>query len=243
MWDWMNDYGAALSALAAIGTAVIAVFTLLRAVRDSRDRTRPYMVAELRLAKDSGTAIDFVIRNAGVSLARNVKVSFTPEIEVPEEGGPYVTPLVVERYRSSIPCVAPGQEFRNVWWAGRMGRGNDLENGEPTPDEFTVDITYVGARKRQEYAEKFPLSVKNMLATTESISSTSFKGRLKTIDASLKTVGDSLRGVDRSLNTTARALQQREEPDKDDQKASLRRAKSVLLGQEAVAPAAGDTEG
>lgn len=86
MWEWLKLNGAGLSALAAVVTAAIAVVALGHTASDSRDRSRPMMVAEFQLAVNNGAAIDLVVRNAGPSIARDVTVTFDPRLVVPDDG-------------------------------------------------------------------------------------------------------------------------------------------------------------
>ena len=61
-WQWLVNNGNGLAALAAVDTAAIAIIALRSTAADSRDRSRPYVLAELSLATDSDTSIDIVIR-------------------------------------------------------------------------------------------------------------------------------------------------------------------------------------
>ncbi len=187
VWQWLIDSGDALAGLAAVGTGVIAVIALRSTALDSRERSRPTMLAELRLALESDTTLDLVVRNAGPSAAHDVSVSFLPALTEPASGGPYVIGTLIRRYAKPIPVIAPGQELRNIWWTGHVTpeSGSKLVNAEPTPDEVTILIRYRG-RSGRRYEDRYDLVVDTMLATTHSVSSTSLKGRLKTIDASLK---------------------------------------------------------
>lgn len=191
-WQWLVNNGSGLAALAAVGTAAIAIIALRSTAADSRDRSRPYVLAELSLATDSDTTIDIVIRNAGLSVARNVHVRFDPVLVVPGDGRRYVTEYTVRRYAKPIPTLAPGQRLSNIWWSGHMAPGGtSLISEEPTPEECTVTIEYWDDRRRR-YHDDFPLVVDTMLTTTYSVSSTSIKGRMKSIDESLEKVAGSL---------------------------------------------------
>lgn len=194
MWEWLNVNGTGMSALAAVVTAMIAVLALGQTARDSRERSRPMMVAEFQLAANNDSAVDFVVRNAGPSIAHNVSVTFTPALVVPDDGDRYVTPSLIRRYESAIDTFAPGQEFRNVWWSGRDKGGPDLQNHEPTPDDVEVTITY-GGIGQQVYRESFRLHVNSILMTTRSTSSTSVPGRLAGIHTSLAAIATASKQI------------------------------------------------
>ena len=65
--DWGAEYWAAVGGLSAAITGLVAIWALLHAARDSRDRSRPVMVAEYRIPPYSTFALLFVVRNAGAS--------------------------------------------------------------------------------------------------------------------------------------------------------------------------------
>lgn len=111
IWRWINESGAGLSGMAAIVTAAIAVIALRQTSQDSRDRSRPVVIAEFQQARDSTSAIDLVVRNFGASVARDLEVSFEPQLAVPDTGGPFVTPFLIKRYADPIPVIAPGQDL------------------------------------------------------------------------------------------------------------------------------------
>jgi len=194
-WQWISDSNGALTALATIATALFAVWAVVNAGRDSRDRSRPLVIAEFGLAHDSDTSVDLIVRNAGSSMARNIVVTFDPALEVPPGFGPNVTATLIRRYKDPLSGAAPGQSFRNVWWSGHMVDGeSDLQNGEPTPDRVSVSVEYRDDRRRK-YSDAFVLDVRVLLAETYSVSSASFKGRVKTIDASLRDITRALKTV------------------------------------------------
>jgi len=194
-WQWVQDFSGAVTALAAIATAAFAVWAIFNGGRDSRDRTRPMVIAEFTFARDSDTTVDLVIRNAGVSMARQLSVTFDPRLVLPPGSDRRITNHLIRRYESTLSGLAPGQQLRNIWWAGGMVAGsNDLQNSEPTPDQVTVSVAYSDDRNRA-YTDSFSLDVRDLLRETYSVSSTSIKGRLETINASLKTTGKALETI------------------------------------------------
>ena len=75
---------------------------------------RPIHLATPFREPESDTVLDFVIRNADASMARDVLVTFHPPLTVPPDFGPNVTEHVISRYGQALPCLAPGQALRNV---------------------------------------------------------------------------------------------------------------------------------
>jgi hypothetical protein len=198
MWDWINDYGAGIGAIATIATAIIAIIAVLATSSDSRARSQPMVAAEFRTAPDSDTTIEFVITNLGPTQARDVVVSFDPPIVIPEGAEAHSAPYLLKRYARPIPVLNPGQLLSNTWYSARDLGGADLENSEPTPDNVRVSVSYRGLGVRR-IRDSFDLTVEIVALTTFSVSSTSYRGRLKTIDASLKKIGEHLSVIAKKL--------------------------------------------
>ena len=190
VWQWINDNGTGLGAMAAVITAVIAGGALRATANDSRDRSRPMVVAEFLPAEHSDSTIDFRIRNYGQSVAHDVLVAFDPEI--PDTTDPTsLTPFLKRRYAKTIQHLSPGQELRNIWWSGEAHATGELVNSEPTPDEVRVTVRYRGG-KRSKYEDHYDLTIESVTLTTFSTSSASVPGRLKSFDKNLVSISRSL---------------------------------------------------
>jgi len=190
---WFDQHGGGVSAIAAVVTGVIAIVTIIRTGSDSRRRSQPTIIAEVRPAKDSDTVIDFVIRNSGPTVARDLHVTFEPKIVIPEDRKheSLATPALIRRYSRAIPTVAPGQELSNTYWIGVNGGGNKRVNGEPTPERVTVSVKYHGVGRRW-LKESFVIDLDIITLTTWSESSDSMKNRMKSIAASLQNIAKSM---------------------------------------------------
>src|SRR5699024_78671 len=127
---------AAVSAAAAIITGLVAALTLLRAARDSRDRTRPVVLAEYRVPPYSHQTLQLVIRNAGPSPARDLKVELVG-VEHSDKPGQVLREFILRRYEHPIPMLGPGQELVNAVVC-------DLEAPDESdlPHEFTIKVEY-----------------------------------------------------------------------------------------------------
>ena len=156
---WITAIVATVGVLVALGTAITGLRTLRQLRTDSRERSRPMMAAELRKPPYTRGIQDLVIRNYGHSIARNVAVTFDPPIPDPPQGqaAQSVTPFLKRRYAEPIPVLTPGMELTNIWFCGEAS-GNTFVNSEPTPDRFTVTITYSGP-DGTPYEDQFPLDV------------------------------------------------------------------------------------
>lgn len=127
--------GTLAMAVAVIVTAVVAKGTLRAAREDSRARTRPVIVCELRRELLSQGTVLLVVRNLGASVATGVKISFDPPPPVDFEGQPDLDMFkwIYQRYASPVTTWAPGRTVSNVIRAGH----DDLA-------PLTVNVEYRG---------------------------------------------------------------------------------------------------
>ncbi|KXO87848.1 hypothetical protein AXK56_15855 [Tsukamurella pulmonis] len=154
-WAAVAALGGVAAAVAAIVTATIAAKTLSAMRQDSLDRSRPVMIAELRPGVLTRNA-ELHITNQGLSVARNVEVTFAPPIAPHCPGKElseceHIVHFIAERYARPIPVIAPGADLDNLY--------QDAEdNDEPVPDNFFVTLKYEDDRER-EYGDTFELSM------------------------------------------------------------------------------------
>lgn len=192
----MDTVWAAIGALATLAAAVVAVVTLVALKQDSRDRTRPVMVAMFKhaiLTKD----YEFHVVNVGQSVARDVRVAFSPALPVlpddPDGSEPEVERFTVRslerRYAREIGTMAPGLVFDNLY--------KDPRNSSDglAPDDLTVTITYRDDRGRR-YSDSYELSIDAMKHQTGSYPSTSSETGKQ--DRMLKAVEYIARGIGRA---------------------------------------------
>lgn len=159
---------AGVSAMASVLTAAIAAGSLTGSRRDSRDRSRPIVVARLRKGPSTSHGVTYlVVSNLGASVARQVQVTFDPELpeyeKAPDGKAGVVAPFLRRRYESPITVLAPTQSLANIYYySGMTGR-----NLEDVPDEFTVRVSYLDDRRRK-YEDAFPLRVQDVNLETQS---------------------------------------------------------------------------
>jgi hypothetical protein len=192
--DQISAFWDGVSGVATASAAVVAILSLLALRRDSADRSRPQMSADLRpVALSRGTS-ELVIENVGQSVAKNVQVTFEPPL--PDLKGPEaankVTPFLRRRYEHAIPTIPPGRQLYNVYSVGVPGSGNNLVNDEPTPQDVTVTISYENARGKR-FVDSYELSLRPLQNETESSpSNTDEKGMQRRHIKALETIARAL---------------------------------------------------
>jgi hypothetical protein len=183
-WDWADvDWNAvdwtAVGGIAAAATALVAIGALLAASRDSRERTRPVVVAEYRVPPFGFKTLELVVRNVGASTARNIRVTFDPPL--PDTGrNNSLTPFVIRRYAQPITVLGPGQELTNA-----VHVDEDDPSDTDVPDDMTVRVEY-DRRWWRKYKDTFRLQTSVYITHTYTTSSDSPEGRLKEIRDQLK---------------------------------------------------------
>jgi hypothetical protein len=198
---WVGASAAVAAGVAAWFAAIVARSTLNQIKRDSGERSRPQVAAELRDVPYSKGMQILVVRNFGPTIARNVSVKFTPEIPDPDPSTQSVTPFLKRRYSQPIPTLTPGMELDNLWYVGELGPDNRFVNSEPTPDQAVVEITYEDGQGRR-FTESFPIDVGIIRGRTYTEGSYSPTQQVKTALKHIK----SLDGSAKDLAHSARLL-------------------------------------
>lgn len=178
LWSWLNANGGTITTLATVITALVAIGALLAAAHDSRERSRPYLTAELFPAPKSGASIGFRVFNYGTTVARDVHVRFEPPLTATAEDDP--ARHIRLRYERPIPHLNPGQSLGNSWQTfAAAGKTSSV------PDECTVTISYKGTGRRT-HTDVYELRIDAISNETESTSSDSEIGAIRRIAKALE---------------------------------------------------------
>jgi hypothetical protein len=135
-WAEPQTTWSAMASLATVAAAVVGIWTLVSLRQDSRDRTRPVMIAERRPNVLSDIA-ELIVRNVGQSVAKNVTFKFDPELPVLEgaEAVGKTTPFLRRRYSRTFPTFGGAQQFAPVPDAAGTPGGITLAEAHPVhPD-------------------------------------------------------------------------------------------------------------
>lgn len=183
-----------VAGMSAAITSAIAIVTLLFAGRDSRERTRPVVLVEYRILPHASKSLQLVVRNAGVSIARDLKVSFDPPLERREEDD-LIRTSIIDRYAAGIPALGPGQELTNiVSFYGLPEDSGDL------PKIVTAIVEYRNGRTRW-YTDRFILAVEVYMHHTYETNSASLDGQVAAMQKSVKEIARSLKAIQRSVRS------------------------------------------
>ncbi|WP_142926665.1 hypothetical protein [Mycobacterium marinum] len=159
-WAAPTTTWTAMGSIATVAAAFAAIWTLFALKQDSRDRTRPVMIAEIRPAVLSEVA-ELIVRNVGPSVAKNVTFAFHPELPKLEgiDAAGKLTPYLQRRYSRTMPTFGPGMIIHDVYQTNPPY--------EPVPDDFTLKIDYYDTHGRR-YSDSYELTVKALRDHTRS---------------------------------------------------------------------------
>lgn len=154
----ISALAAAASALLTLLAVAVAVRTLNASRDDSRERSRAFVVPELRRELLSQGTINMRIRNVGPTSARDVEVQFDPPppAELEELPDDNMWKWVYRAYAKKIDTWPPGWTLSNVVRAGH----DDIS-------EFSVTVSYSGI-DGTKYRDTFRLDPEPLLRSTAS---------------------------------------------------------------------------
>lgn len=157
-WVAVAAIAGAVTASAVVVTAFIAARTLKATRDDSRARTRPIIVAELRRELLSPGTTLLVLRNLGASVATNVTVAFNPGPPPDVDSLPDTDmwKWIYHRFAKPITTWAPGWTLSNAIRAGH----------DPLPP-VVVTVSYTGP-DGTKYHDRYDLHPDHMLKETSS---------------------------------------------------------------------------
>ncbi|MBC7302706.1 MAG: hypothetical protein H5T78_17395 [Nocardia sp.] len=159
-WAAPSTIWAGLGSAATLATAAIAIGTLLALKQDSRDRSRPMMMAQLQPAVLNVEHSELRVTNAGPSVAKNVRAEFDPALPVLDEAthADRNAFYLQRRYSKVIPTITPGMVLWNLYRKAE-------EPEEPLPSSFGITFTYEDMHGRT-YVDRYDLTLETLMDET-----------------------------------------------------------------------------
>jgi hypothetical protein len=116
MWDWIRFWEftqadwAGLTFLALLGAAGLAFWQVSEAKRLREAQARPFVVVDFVVER--GSEIYIVVSNIGETMARDVGLTFDPELTSSLDSHPNITPpRELKPLRERIPSLPPGKQI------------------------------------------------------------------------------------------------------------------------------------
>ncbi|MGA7088954.1 MAG: hypothetical protein WB116_11895 [Candidatus Dormiibacterota bacterium] len=140
-----------------LAVAALFAWNQLREMREARvAQTRPYVITYIHPNPSAHTIIDFVIANVRKTVARDIKLTFAPELS--ESSGPAASFSGAHwaAFDSGLPTLAPGQQL-SCLWANSL---KVLAKDGVAPKQHRVTITYSGdIPAGSNYSDEYVLDV------------------------------------------------------------------------------------
>lgn len=204
---WLDSTAwTAITAIATTALVLVGGLTIISAGIDSRAKSRPYVVPELRLAQHA-ERLRLVITNYGASAARNVRITLPKvflELEDDKEyegNTAWAMQLLKQKYAHTLPIIGPGQSESNIW----IFRTEVIAQGEDSEDPVIAPATkekiiisydrmgWVAKLFRLRYTESFDLDY--TVRTLDTVSTSSLD-----LDQQMKKVIGELGGIKKAIS-------------------------------------------
>ncbi|MEU7051494.1 hypothetical protein [Streptomyces eurythermus] len=149
------DYGdvpgwiSAISSALTLMVAVIAAVAAFRQVREARtlrlEQAQPFVVLDIETSGTGHPHTDLVIRNIGQTLAYDVRLKFSPELQSTMDEDNTLGPLAdASIFKRGIPSMPPGREYRMLFEDMPARYESDLTR------QYDLEISYFNSRGEQE---------------------------------------------------------------------------------------------
>lgn len=143
---WSPADWSAAAAWVTVLIALVAAFLAFRQVGEARRlreaQAQPYVVAYMEPSAVQPQIINFVVKNFGSTVARNVRLVTSPSLQRSVGGAVEDVELFAE-----LPTLVPGQSWQTMWDFGPERAQSDL----PKRHEVSVDANdYRGRPLRKE---------------------------------------------------------------------------------------------
>lgn len=145
---------------AAVAGAINTAVTLRRAANNLREQLRPVVVVELRKHPYAKGVQEIVVSNFGQTPARDLRVSFHPEIKDPDpesKDATSGTAALVRRFGRTISVLAPRAQLEQIYYDIELVRGGGTFM-DATPELAVASVRYFGS-DGHVYEDDFELDV------------------------------------------------------------------------------------
>lgn len=153
-WTAVGTVGTAIVAMLA---AVFAGWQVWEIRRTRQEESRPFVIADIQSSAAWNNLFNLVIENAGATVARDVRVSFTPPLqssiaEVDLES----TVLLTE----GIPMLPPGRQVKAFFDAAHDRKGKGL------PMRYDVEVALKDFRGRPQEVQRYVIDLEHLYGLT-----------------------------------------------------------------------------
>lgn len=148
------------TAIGTVGTAIVALLAAAFAgwqvweIRRTRqEESRPFVIVDIRSSAAATHLLDLVIENAGQTVARDVRVSFTPPLRSASE---HVDLESTALLTEGIPMLPPGRQVKAFFDAATDRKGQDL------PMRHDVEVALKDYRGRPQEVQRYVIDLAHL---------------------------------------------------------------------------------
>lgn len=143
-------FAAAVTAVVAMVAARFAFAQVREARRLREDQAKPFVVVDIQPSRASVHILNVVIENIGATMAREVHIAFTPEVETTIEGYDLKNTVAI---RDGLPMIPPGRRLVFLFDQSVNRKEADL------PMRYDVVVTYQDKDGRPQDPLEFPIDL------------------------------------------------------------------------------------
>lgn len=140
MLAWNAETWTALGTVTTAAIALVAAvvgFRQLHVAREAReDQIRPFVIVDIAPSPAWGNILNLVVENVGLTLARDVHIRFTPELQTSRDQYDLASSVLI---KSGIPSLPPRRRIVTIFDLSHERKQTDL------PMTYNVIVEYSDA--------------------------------------------------------------------------------------------------
>jgi len=146
-WTAVGTLGTAIVALLA---AVFAGWQVCEIRRARQEESRPFVIVDIQSSAAWNNLLNLVIENAGPTLARDVRVSFTPPLQSSNEHVDLESTVLLTE---GIPMLPPGRQVKAFFDASHERKGKGL------PMRYDVEVALKDYRGQPQEVQRYVIDL------------------------------------------------------------------------------------
>lgn len=152
------------TAVGTLGTATVALLAAVFAgwqvweIRKARqEESRPFVIVDIQSSAAWNNLFNLVIENAGPTVARDVRMSFTPPLQSSNEHVDLESTVLLAE---GIPMLPPGRQVRAFFDAAHDRKGKGL------PMRYDVEVALRDYRGRPQEVQRYVIDLEHLYGLT-----------------------------------------------------------------------------
>lgn len=153
-WTAVGTLGTAIVALLA---AAFAGWQVWEIRRTRQEESRPFLVVDIQSSAAWNNLFNLVIENAGPTVARDVRVSFTPPLQSSNDQVDLESTVLLTE---GIPMLPPGRQVKAFFDAANDRKGRGL------PMRYDVEVALKDYRGGPQEVQRYVIDLEHLYGLT-----------------------------------------------------------------------------